>query len=239
MGTNTDIDFQKNNEQKKDEFLSIASHELKTPLTSIKAFNQLIKRTSDADKINNFVKKSEDNIQRLEKLIADLLDVTKINAGKMTYNMHEFDFKQMLVESIENVQHTSSSHQIILENAEEITYTGDRFRIEQVINNFLSNAIKYSPSAGKVIVNCTIQLNNILFAVQDFGIGIASHDLHRLFERYFRVDNTAMRFEGLGLGLFISSEILKRHEGSFWIESELEKGSAFFICRENFGFDYK
>ena len=229
MGTNTDIDFQKNNEHKKDEFLSIASHELKTPLTSIKAFNQLIKRTSDIDKINNFVKKSEENIQRLEKLIADLLDVTKINAGKMIYNMQEFDFKQMLLESIENVQHTSASHQVILENAEEITFTGDRFRIEQVINNFLSNAIKYSPSASKVIVNCKIQLNNILFSVQDFGIGIASHDLHRLFERYYRVDNTAMRFEGLGLGLFISSEILKRHEGSFWIESELGKGSVFYF----------
>lgn len=229
VGTNTNIDFQKDNEQKKDEFLSIASHELKTPLTSIKAFNQLMKRTNDLKKVGTFVKKSEQNIHRLERLIADLLDVTKINAGKMIYNMQEFNFREMLLESIENVQHTSSSHQLILEHADEVIYTGDRFRIEQVINNFLTNAIKYSPKADKVIVRCIVELNNIVLSVEDFGIGIASHDLNRLFERYYRGDNTAMRFEGLGLGLFISSEILKRHEGSFWIESELEKGSTFYF----------
>ena len=229
VGTNTNIELQKNNEQKKDEFLSVASHELKTPLTSIKAFNQLMKRTNDLVKIGTFVKKSEENIQRLERLITDLLDVTKINAGKMIYNMQEFSFTQMLLESVENVQHSNSSHQLILEQADDVLYTGDRFRIEQVVNNFLSNAVKYSPGADRVIVKCKVELNNIILSVQDFGIGIASHELNRLFERYYRVDNAAMRFEGLGLGLFISSEILKRHEGSFWIESELEKGSTFYF----------
>lgn len=229
VGTNTNIDLQKNNEQKKDEFLSVASHELKTPLTSIKAFNQLMKRTNDLVKVSTFVKKSEENIHRLERLIADLLDVTKINAGKMVYNMQEFSFMQMLMESVENVQHINSSHRFILEQADDIRYTGDRFRIEQVVNNFLSNAVKYSPNADKVIVKCKVELNNIILSVQDFGIGIASHELNRLFERYYRGDNTAMRFEGLGLGLFISSEILKGHEGSFWIESELEKGSTFYF----------
>ncbi len=229
LGTNTNIDFQKNNEQKKDEFISIASHELKTPLTSIKAFNQLMERTKDTVKLNKFVKKSAEHILRLERLIDDLLDVTKINAGKMNYNMQPFSFKQMLEDSIESVQHTSPSHQIILESAENINYTGDHFRLEQVMHNFLSNAIKYSPEGKKVIVNSKIELGNIIVSVRDFGIGIPANKLDLLFDRYYRVDNTAMRFEGLGLGLFISSEILKRHQGSFWIESEPENGSTFYF----------
>jgi PAS domain S-box-containing protein len=229
IGTNTNIDLQKANELKKDEFLSVASHELKTPLTSIKAFNQLLQYTKEEEKRRMFTSKSQDNIIRLERLINDLLDVTKINAGKMVYNMKPFNFRQMLQESIDNVQHTSPAHEIVLEGTVDFEYTGDRFRLEQVMQNILTNAVKYSPEAAKVIVNSKAELGNIVVSVQDFGIGIAEKDLHRLFERYYRADNTSMRFEGLGLGLFISSEIIKRHQGSFWIESELGKGSTFFF----------
>jgi two-component system CheB/CheR fusion protein len=229
LGTNTNIEVQKSAAQKKDEFLSIASHELKTPLTSIKAYNQLIARSKDLNTLQGFVSKSADHILRLEKLIADLLDVTKINAGKLNYNMQPFSFRQMLEQSIESVQHTTVTHQIVLESVDDITYTGDNFRLEQVMNNFLTNAVKYSPEANKVIVKSKVEAGNIIVSIQDFGIGIAEESLDKLFDRYYRVDNTAMRFEGLGLGLFISSEILKRHQGSFWIESEQGKGSTFFF----------
>lgn len=230
LGTNTNIDIQKNNEQKKDEFLSIASHELKTPLTSIKAFNQLMMRINDPPKLNDLIQKSAAHVLRLEKLISDLLDVSRINAGKMDYNMETFNFYEMLKDTIDGVQHTTASHQIILESAEDITYTGDRFRLEQVVNNLLTNAIKYSPESNRVIVNCALhEDNSLIVSVQDFGIGIEEKNLSRLFERYYRVDNTAMRFEGLGLGLFISAEILKRHNGSFWIESTPGAGSTFFF----------
>lgn len=230
LGTNTNIDIQKTNEQKKDEFLSIASHELKTPLTSIKAFNQLMMRISDPSKLNDLIQKSAAHVLRLEKLISDLLDVSRINAGKMDYNMETFNFHEMLRDTIDSVQHTTTSHRIILKSAEDITYTGDRFRLEQVVNNLLTNAIKYSPEADTVIVNCMLHDDNsLIVSVQDFGIGIEEKNLSRLFERYYRVDNTAMRFEGLGLGLFISAEILKRHNGSFWIDSVPEEGSTFFF----------
>ncbi|WP_439696375.1 PAS domain-containing protein [Mucilaginibacter sp. AW1-7] len=230
LGTNTNIEIQKNNEQKKDEFLSIASHELKTPLTSIKAFNQLMQRTSDMHKLNGFIQKSALHVLRLEKLINDLLDVTRINAGKMEYNMEPFSFLEMLKDSIESMQQATTSHQIILEKADDVIYTGDRFRLEQVVNNLLSNAVKYSPEGKKVLVNCSIHSDgSIIVSVEDFGIGIEEKNLMRLFDRYYRVDNTAMRFEGLGLGLFISAEILKRHHGSFWIESTPGKGSTFFF----------
>ncbi len=229
IGTNTNIELQKASEQKKDEFLSIASHELKTPLTSIKAFNQLIHKSSDNYTVQRFAGKSAEHIDKLEWLINDLLDVTKINAGKMVYNLQPFNFRNLLLNSIDTIQQTSTTHQIILKGSEEIIYTGDHFRLEQVVQNFLSNAIKYSPEADQVIVDYKVEMGNILVSVQDFGIGIAQKDFARLFDRYYRVDNSAMRFEGLGLGLYISSEILKRHHGSFWIESEEGKGSTFFF----------
>ncbi|RYE56421.1 MAG: PAS domain-containing protein, partial [Sphingobacteriales bacterium] len=155
---------------KLDEFLSIASHELKTPLTSIKAFNQLMLKTSDGTRLKEFLKKTGENIYSLEKLISDLLDVTKINAGKMNYNMELFSFRRMLEESIENVQHTTANHKVILEHVEDVYYTGDQFRLAQVMQNLLSNAIKYSPAAEKVIVNSKIEQGNIVVSVQDFGI---------------------------------------------------------------------
>ncbi|WP_207536323.1 ATP-binding protein [Desertivirga arenae] len=214
---------------KKDEFLSIASHELKTPLTSIKAFNQLMQRTKDSTKLPDFVQKSAEHICRLEKLINDLLDVSKINAGKMQYSMEQFNFRQIITDCVESVQHLAPSHKISVENVVDVLYTGDRLRLEQVLNNFLTNAIKYSPGGERVLVNSTLQGDNLIVSVQDFGIGIPQDHLDKLFDRYYRVDNTSMRFEGLGLGLFISSEILKRHGGDFWIESEQGKGSTFFF----------
>jgi PAS domain S-box-containing protein len=214
---------------KKDEFLSIASHELKTPLTSIKAFNQLMRRTQETEKLAGYIDKSAAHIVKLEKLVNDLLDVTKINAGKMQYNMQLFDFRQMLLESIESVQHTVNSHEIVLNANVDLEFKGDQLRMEQVVNNFLINAVKYSPGGKKVVVNATIEEGNIIVSVQDFGVGIPKDHLDHLFERFYRVDNTAMRFEGLGLGLFIASEILRRHKGAFWIESEPDKGSTFYF----------
>ncbi|WP_345954816.1 PAS domain-containing sensor histidine kinase [Mucilaginibacter sp. PAMB04168] len=230
FGTNMDIHEQKVAEKQKDEFLSIASHELKTPLTSVKAFLQLGQKMIAPDtKAYSFVSKASSQLIRLESLISDLLDVSKINAGKMVYNLEPFEFGAALREAVESVQQANEKHQIIIEHNDDVVYDGDRLRIEQVINNFLVNAIKYSPDADKIVVRSEVQQNNIVVSVQDFGIGIAAENLTRLFDRYYRVDNTSMRFQGLGLGLFISSEIIKRHNGSFWIESEPGKGSTFFF----------
>ena len=229
LGTNTNIQVQKQNEEIKDEFLSIASHELKTPLTTIKAFNQLMIRANKAEGMDKYIKKSAEQIYRLEKLITDLLDVTKINAGKMSYNMEIFNFGEMITSSVESMQHTALNHELILNEYVDINYLGDRCRLEQVIHNFLSNAIKYSPNGKKVIISYFIDQKNIIVSIKDFGIGIAKDKLSKLFDRYYRVDNTAMRFEGLGLGLFISSEILKRHQGNFWIDSTEGEGSTFYF----------
>jgi PAS domain S-box-containing protein len=230
FGITTDIHEQKRAEQQKDEFLSIASHELKTPLTSVKAFMQLaLKNAMPDEKAYGFISKSSSQLLRLESLINDLLDVSKINAGKMNYNLEPFEFSQALVETVEGIQQGSHKHRITIERNDGVIYKGDRLRIEQVINNLLANAIKYSPNNDQIIIRSELQENNLIISVQDFGIGIEPESLTKLFDRYYRVDNTSMRFQGLGLGLFISSEIIKRHNGSFWIESKPGEGSTFFF----------
>lgn len=217
---------------KKDEFIGIASHELKTPLTSIKAYIQLLKRSirdRDTQHIETFVNKAEINIEKLQQLISDLLDVSKIQAGKLNYNFEMFDFDQMLNDSIENVQYTSPKHKIIKQQTVKLQYYGDKLRLEQAMNNFLSNAVKYSQNADKVYVDAEILQHNIVVSVQDFGIGIPQESLKSIFDRFYRVDNSASKFSGLGLGLYIASEILKRHKGNFWIESKVEKGSTVYF----------
>jgi PAS domain S-box-containing protein len=230
LGTNTDIEEHKKLEQQKDEFISIASHELKTPLTSLKAYLQLMEKGINNIEFNGkFVSSSLQQLKRLEKLIADLLDVSKISAGKMTYDIGPFDMKELVDEVTQSVQLSNGTHQLKIKSNPSALLDGDRYRLEQVLTNFLSNAIKYSPGAGEVIINSTIQNDGLVVSVQDFGIGIEKDKLTKLFERFYRVDNTAMKYEGLGLGLYVSAEILTRHNGNFWIESELGKGSTFYF----------
>ena len=215
-------------EAKKDEFFNMVSHEFKTPLTNIKAINQLLtQKVNKADHIYPFIANANNSIKRLEKLIEDLLDVTKINSGQIDLNIAAFHFTDALTNSIVNVQLTASRHEILLENSIDLFYTGDQFRIEQVLINLLNNAIKYSPDAAQVIVKTKIEADNLIVNVQDFGIGIAKEDIDQLFQRFYRVSKVAMNFQGVGLGLYIASEIIKKHRGTFFITSEIGKGSIF------------
>ncbi|MFC3560276.1 ATP-binding protein [Pedobacter jamesrossensis] len=227
VGTNTNIHFQKLNEARKDEFLSIASHELKTPLTTIKGFHQLLLKSMEDGKTKNYLQRSASQLERLERLIGDLLDVSKINAGKLTLNQDNFNFSQMLSDAVSEMNHIYTSHKLNLEIEKDIVYTGDKFRLEQVIQNFISNAVKYSPGASKVDIDCRIIDKNLIVSVKDYGIGIDPKDVKKLFDRYYRADNSSTRFDGLGLGLYISADIIKRHGGSFWIESTIGQGSVF------------
>jgi signal transduction histidine kinase len=215
-------------EAKKDEFFSMVSHEFKTPLTNIKAINQLLEKTTNkTDRTYPFIVNASQSIKRLEKLITDLFDVTKINSEQLDLNTAEFDFSDALTNSIFSVQQISKTHKILLENTIDARYTGDQFRLEQVLINLLNNAIKYSPDSDKIIVRAKVLSGHIMVNVVDFGIGIAKEDLEQLFQRFYRVTKTAMIFQGVGLGLYIASEIIKKHNGTFTIESEPGKGSSF------------
>lgn len=168
-------------------------------------------------------------MERLNELISELLDVSKIRLGKLNYTITTFNFNQLLDSMVENIQLTSTTHTIIKTGKVNDEVTGDKERLQQVIINLLTNAIKYSPRADKVFINIEQENDKIKVAVKDTGIGIAQQSLDKIFEKYHRVEEHSVRFQGLGIGLFISYEIIQRHHGKLWAESEPGKGSTFYF----------
>ena len=229
IGTHTDIDEQVMKEHKKDEFISIASHEMKTPLTTAKAYLQLLELSLDEtnEKAILYARKASLSVKRLNELITELLDVSKIQYGKLNYNISSFDFNQMIDNSVEDMQYSNPKHKIVKTGSIQQEITGDKNRLQQVVINLLSNAIKYSPESATVFVNVMEENNEIKVSVKDSGIGISKYNLEKIFDRYYRVEEHAIQFQGLGIGLYISYEIIKRHQGKLWAESELGKGSIF------------
>lgn len=230
-GTNTDVQVQKEMENQKDNFLGVASHELKTPVTSIKAYAQVMEsmfQKSGDWRNAELVAKMDKQINRLNVLIDDLLDVTKINTGRLQFNLASFDFNQMIEEVTEEVQHSSLKHLIRKQLKFKRLIVGDRDRISQVVVNLLTNAIKYSPEANEIIIYTEDLGNEVRLCIQDFGIGISSDKQDKVFEQFYRVSGTREHtFPGLGLGLYISSEIVKRLGGKIWVNSVEGKGSIF------------
>ncbi|WP_162996428.1 PAS domain-containing sensor histidine kinase [Mucilaginibacter celer] len=231
FGTNTDIDEQKQLQRQKDDFLGIASHELKTPVTSIKAYAQVLGAMLEREgehKKAEMVLRMDAQVNRLTNLIGDLLDVTKINSGRLQFNKTWFDFNSAVKETVEDLQHTTQKHKLV----EDFSATGkiysDRDRINQVITNLITNAIKYSPHTDKIIISTRVEGNEAIVCVQDFGIGIPEDKKDKVFEQFYRVSgNKQHTFPGLGLGLYISSEIIKREGGRMWVNSVEGKGSTF------------
>ena len=231
FGTNTDVTEQRQLQQQNEDFISIASHELKTPVTSLKAYAQLLgmrfRKAGDA-RSAELLEKMDGQLTKLTKLIADLLDETKIQAGKLPLQISEFDYGELMREVIEEVQRTALGHKIECEAAPSCKVTGDRERIGQVLTNLLTNAVKYSPEADRVTVRATVEDGEIVTSVRDFGIGISSAKQAKVFDRFFRIqEQDEQTYPGLGLGLYISAEIVRRHHGRIWVESEEGQGSTF------------
>lgn len=220
-------------QQQKDEFLGIASHELKTPVTSIKAYAQVLERMIRAEgdsKKADMVRKMDLQLNRLTGLIADLLDVTKIQSGKMTFNPVRFDFDRLVQDIVEDMQHTTSKHQLKIDLKSNINVLADKERIGQVITNFLSNAIKYSVDSEDIDVKSYTLNDEVVMSVRDYGIGISSELQHLVFDQFYRVSgNLQHTYPGLGLGLFISAEIIKSEGGRIWLESDESRGSTFYF----------
>lgn len=221
--------------QKKDEFMSIASHELKTPITSLKGSLQIIQRlagkNTEVKKIYSFIDKASKQTSRLTTLVDDLLDVTRIQQGKMMFNYTRFDAAEAIAECVEEAQASITSHKIEILGNPVVEIYADRPRLEQVISNFLSNAIKYSPDANRVEVSAEVTDNGMLrVSVRDFGIGIPQDKRNHVFDRFFRVQESSHKFSGLGLGLYISAEIVYRHDGKIGVESTENEGSTFWFC---------
>lgn len=231
FGVCTDIEEQKRDMKKKDEFIIMASHELKTPVTSLKAFTQLLSMMQSGNGSNvatGMLEKMDRQINKLTSLITDLLDASKANTGKLNFHIENFDFNELVKEVVEEMQRTSLTHTLQLQLAQTQIINGDRNRVAQVIINLLSNAIKYSPHAEKVLITSSTGSKDVRLCVQDFGIGIPESQHSKLFTRFFRVTNKKTdTYPGLGLGLYICNEIIKRHAGTIDFKSEDGKGSTF------------
>jgi signal transduction histidine kinase len=239
-GSVTDITDIKKLEQRKDDFIKMASHELKTPITSISGYVQLLlniynetddqrlhlARTTVKSSLNTIAKQ----VTKLTRLISELLDLSKIESGKLELHKTEFDLAEMVEETVQDVRHTTSKHAIIVNNEFEGKILADKERIAQVIMNFLTNAIKYSPDADRVEVFVQGNRKTATIRVKDYGIGIHKKDHQRIFERFYRVEGRSEQtFPGFGIGLFIASEIIHRHNGTISVKSERGKGAEFTV----------
>lgn len=221
----------------REQFLSIASHELRTPLTTVKASSQLLARRfrrADADPARTLtlIDQLQDEVGRLETLVEDLLDATQIQRGRLELNTERFDLTALArrcLERFDQPMHRSDTHVLIFEAEEPVEGVWDASRLDQVITNLISNAIKYSPEGGVVRVEVRREGDGVAVEVSDSGIGISDDEQANLFQPFARGDEARRSVGGTGLGLFISSQIIERHGGTIEVESEVGAGSTFTI----------
>jgi PAS domain S-box-containing protein len=222
----------------RDEFLSICSHELKTPLTSLKLTAQLVQRNIRKgdpqalapERMNELLSQTDVQINRLNRLVEDMLDISRISTGRLSLEIKAFDLCQLLGEVTKHAQplfeHAGGG--IIMEHCQPTNFQGDPHRIEQVLTNLLSNAAKYG-NKQPVTLSSRIENDHVVISIKDRGMGIATEDQQRIFNRYERLVS-ANEISGLGLGLFISKQIVELHHGKIWLESQVGQGSTFFVA---------
>lgn len=227
-----EIEFRKEAERKKDEFISIASHELKTPMTSIKGYIQLLERSLDKNDLHTVktrLQKVQVQIEKLNLLIADLLDISKIESGKLKFNRQYFIFDELLDHILEVMQQSNPQVKLVKKGHIDGFVYGDEMRIEQVIVNFITNAVKYAPGTEEIHISSELRGTEIYFSVKDFGIGMSEEHRLKIFEKFYRIEETSERFQGLGIGLYICEEIIERHSGKIGVNSTLGDGSEFYF----------
>jgi PAS domain S-box-containing protein len=233
VAVNRDITDRKMLEQRKDDFVAVASHELKTPVTSLKLFAQVLqKRFEKIDDKQSAKLLLNINFQltKLTDLVNSLLDISRVQQGKLTYKKEIFMIDELVRETVENIQNISERHQIVVRGQAKVKIDGDRDRIAQVLTNLLTNAIKYSPKATKVIVDISKGASNIKICVTDYGRGILKSEQNKIFERFYQINDAEVKtYPGLGLGLYISREIAERHGGKISVKSVEGKGSTFCL----------
>lgn len=218
----------------KDEFLSIASHELRTPVTSIKGYTQLARtliRENDLKTSEEYLEIALDQIDRMSRLILELLDVSRIETGRLEIRREEMRWSDFVRDVVQH-HHTASKNRRFYLNlpAASKTVEGDRDRLEQVLGNLLENAVKYSPDGSEIFVDVRDETDRVVTAIRDKGIGIPADELGQVFERFHRGRQvSSTNYGGLGLGLYISKQIVERHNGTIWVESREGSGTTFYF----------
>ena len=231
LGTVMDITDFKRLQQQKDDFISIASHELKTPITSLKASLQLLERMKeepDAEMFTMLINQCSKSMHKISELVEDLLNVSSMNEGQMSLAKKHFTIAEMLDSCCNHVR-VSGKHDLILQGDRNLQIFADENRIDQVVVNLVNNAVKYAPNSREIYLIVEKIDNWAKVSVKDNGPGIAPQHLPHLFDRYFRADESGIQVSGLGLGLYISADIIARHGGKIGVDTELGKGSTFWF----------
>jgi len=228
-----DITIHKQDDIRKNDFIAMVSHELRTPLTSLQGYIQLLTSRARKDEDTFSVAKLDKahiQVKKMTALINGFLNVSSFEAGKIYLNEQTFEMNALLNEAVEEVTLVTTNHNIVVLRCPIVSVKADRDKIGQVINNFLSNSVKYSPKGKNIEISC-IELNgNVQVSVKDEGMGIKPQDQEKLFDRYYRIENMdTQAISGFGLGLYLSAEIIQRHNGKVWVESEIGKGSTFYF----------
>jgi PAS domain S-box-containing protein len=230
-GVMADITEQKMDEIRKNDFIGMVSHELKTPLTSLTLGIQMLefKLKQDEDPfIPSTLSKAGLQVKKMNGLINGFLNISRLESSKLQIVKQEFDLNQLIAETIEDTIITTAVDNIRFENKEPLFVNADKDKISSVISNLLSNAVKYSPNGTLVAIKCWQENGQASFSIKDEGLGIRSEDLGKIFERYYRVEDHGRKFiSGFGIGLYLCSEIIQRHDGKISVESEFGKGSTF------------
>jgi PAS domain S-box-containing protein len=227
-----DITEKRIEEKRNEHLLSIAGHELRAPLASAKVLVATINQylVFNKGKVGKYLQKIEDKLNVLADLIGELLDTTRFKEGKLEYVNEEFDFDKFVDETLREFRDVVKSHRINRYGRSGTVVVADRKRIEEVLTNLLRNAVKYSPGSNKIVVRTWKGPDEVGLSVQDFGLGMPEDEQKKVFDIYFRgKDERKLGIQGLGVGLYISAQIVKHHKGKIWVESVPEEGSTFYF----------
>jgi len=219
-------------EQQKNDFISMVSHELKTPLTSISAYIQLLQSRGLTDLfVVNTLTKVQKQIRKMSTLISSFLNVSRLESGEVQLNLSNFDVDKVILDVVEDLRLIYPTNQIDFESGDSKLIYGDKDKIGSVISNLISNAVKYSDLNSTILVQSETSANEVHVSVTDQGIGIKAHDIEKLFDRFYRVESLQTKtISGFGIGLYLSAEIINLHQGKIWAESDYGVGSTFHFC---------
>jgi signal transduction histidine kinase len=230
-----DITDEKQVQQRKDDFLSMVSHELKTPLTSLKVYTQLASRqleqaTGNSAPAAGTLEKINNQADKLTQTITDMLILARAQSGRLEYRYVRSDVMKLASSVVEDLRPTAPHHALHLDGQCPKPVELDEERMAQVLVNLINNAIKYSPQADTINIHVREQDDGVIISVQDFGIGIKKRDQNRIFDRFFQAPDASGRtYPGLGVGLYLCAEIVEHHHGRIWLSSEIDKGSTFYV----------
>jgi signal transduction histidine kinase/CheY-like chemotaxis protein len=230
----TDVTEQRELDRQRSDFLTVAAHELRTPLTPLSMYLQSIdRRVARGQAVDGeLMSKARRQVDRLGKLVEDLLDLSRLESERMHLASSDVELNELADEVVADFRGQAPNHEIIFQRSAAAVFVhGDVERLEQVLVNVLQNAIKYSPEGGHIRVAVERDGDQARISVKDPGIGVPKEEQAKLFQRFFRAGNATTRnYSGLGIGLFVSNEIVRRHGGRFEVESEIGSGSTFTIC---------